>query len=294
MLKFQLRHVVAYASRNQALLELAVSDFFKKTDEEGNIENQDKITGLFNEWLIFDFETPSGKTVIVDYYFNNPDGFSKELMDELKQIIETQHFDMFEIQSVKRGEWLLVYGLISGKTYKVYEKAGSLKVPDKGSFWGRVAQVNNHYILVGSNPVFLPFTSSDRLKHLYRENKQKGFSPKDVLPILMQIGANPIITERKPMTAKQLAQKREEIKTQFTELTKRYGITVSFDEVVDFVFNEKYKSNHFDFVSDLIKLGISEKALFSSIDVFNDIWNFFPHKILHHKSPHEIFKGIKK
>lgn len=290
MLKFQLRHIVAYASRNKVLLELAVNDFFKETGELGNKDNQDLIIGLFNEWLIFDFKLPSGNTPIVEYYFKNPDNFPKELMDELKQIIETQHFDMLEILSMNPGEWMQVYGFVAGKTYKVYEKAGSQKAPEKGTFWGRVAKVHDRYILVGSNPVYLPFTSSNRVKQLYWNNKQEGFSPKDVLPLIMQTGTKSIIPERKPMTDKQLAQKREEIKERYKQLMKKFVFTVPFYKVVNFVYNENYKTNFADYTKDLAKLGIPETALISSIDIFNDIWNYFPHKILKGKSPCELYK----
>ena len=290
MLKFQLRHVVAYATRNKQILQTAGEDFFGKTVLDTKNTEIDLVTGLFNEWLIFDFRLPPGQTVSIDYFLKNPDGFSEDLMDELRQITETQHFDMFELQSLKRGKWMKIYGLFSGKTYTVYEQSGSRNAPSKGSFWGRVARVNNRYILVGSNPVYLPMKSTDRLKQFYLENKPEKFSPKDVLPILLPRKTKPSIIEKKQMTVKELLEKRKSIKTRYATLEEKYAFAISFEDIVEFVYNEEYKTNFGDFMTDLVKLGIPEKVLFSSFNVFNDIWNFFPHKKLQGKSPYELYK----
>lgn len=288
MLKFQLRHVVAYATSHKDSLKKAVEEFFEKKPIDPQMENIEAITGLFNEWYIFNFKPKTGTTFIADYFLKNPDGFSKELMEELCQIVETQHFDMFEIQSLKRGEWIKVYGLLSGETYSVSEYNGSLRAPERGTFWGRIAKVENKYIFVGSNPVYLPVSTSPRLKKFYSENKQEQFTPKHVLPILLPHKTKPSITQQPKLTQKELKNKRKDIEKKYNKLQAKYGFSISLEAILSFVNNENYKTNFADFTTDLVKLGIPERAAFISSELFNDIWNFFPHKKLKGKSPYEM------
>lgn len=111
MLKVKLSKIVAYANRDINIVSKAVAEFFKETEIFPAMENFEKILALFNEWLIFDFKLDSGVNVISDYYFKNPDNLSKDLLEELRQIIETQHLEMLELITLKRGEWLKAYGL---------------------------------------------------------------------------------------------------------------------------------------------------------------------------------------
>ncbi len=290
MLQIKLSKVVRYATQHDSMMRKAVEEFFGKTPIDPHMENIEAISGLFNEWLIFDFKVPSGTTFIVDYYFKNPDSISKEQLEELQQIIETQQFEMLEIQSIKRGEWLKVYGLHSGKNYTVYEHSGSLAAPEKGIFWGRIAKVHDKYILVGSNPMYFPITATPRLKKFYLDNKPVHFSPKDVLPLVLPQKARPSLNRKKQMSKKELEKKRASLKEQFEELQKDNSLSVSFESIASFVYNERYKTNFADFFTDLVKLGVPEKIVFSKTDLFNDIWNFFPHKLLNGKSPYEMYK----
>jgi hypothetical protein len=287
MLQVKLNKVVMYATQHESMMRKAVEEFFGITPIDQHMENIEAISGLFNEWLIFDFKMPSGATFIVDYYFRNPDSLPKEQLEELRQIIETQQFEMLELQSIKRGKCLRVYGLYSGKNYTVYEHSGSLAAPEKGTFWGRIARVHDKHILVGSNPMFFSTISTPRSKKLYLANKPDHFSPKDVLPLVLSQRAKSSLNVKKQMSKKELEKKRASLKEQFEKLQKDNSLSVSFESILSFVYNENYKNNFADFFADLIKLGIPEKIVFFKSDLFNDIWNFFPHKLLNGKSPYE-------
>lgn len=218
MLQVKLSKVIRYATQHESMMRKAVEEFFGKTPIDPHMENIESISGLFNEWLIFDFKMPSGTTFIVDYYFKNPDSLPKKQLEELQQIIETQQFEMLELHSIKRGEWLKVYGLHSGKNYTVYEHSGSLAAPEKGTFWGRIAKVHDKHILVGSNPMYFPTTATPRLKKFYLDNKPDHFSPKDVLPLVLPQRAKPSLIEKKQMSKKELEKKRASLKEQFEKL----------------------------------------------------------------------------
>lgn len=289
MLKVRLGNVIKYANLHPHIFEDAVKQFFGEIPGP-HMEGFDRISGLFNEWLVFDYKLKSSTTFLKDYFLKNPDNLSEELLDELKQIIETQCFDMLEIQSIKRGEWIKAYGLYSGKMYHIYEHTGSLTAPSRGTFWGRVAKVNNQYLLVGSDPAFFPTTATPRLKKFYLENKPKQFSPKDVLPLLLPQKTKESGVDKKQMTPKQLENKRKSLEKRFVLLQERGKFVTSFQKVCEFIYNENYKTNFADFFADLIKSGLPEKVVFSNPELFNDMWNYFPHKKLHGKSPYEMFK----
>lgn len=110
MLKIKLGKVIDYAyQKGEDVIRKAMAEFFGKIEVYPEMENFQNIQGLFHEWLIFEFELKSGASIISDYYFKNPDNLSRGLLDELKQIIETQFFDLLEIVDVEPGEWLKLY-----------------------------------------------------------------------------------------------------------------------------------------------------------------------------------------
>ena len=204
MLQVKLSKVIRYATQHEFMVRKAIVEFFGITPIDQHMENIEAISGLFNEWLIFDFKMPSGTTFIVDYYFKNPESLPKEQLEELRQIIETQQFEMLELQSIKRGKCLKVYGLHSGKNYTIYEHSGSLAAPGKGMFWGRIARVHGKHILVGSNPMFFPTIATPRSKKFYLDNKPDHFSPKDVLPLVLPQRAKTSLNVKKQMSKKEL------------------------------------------------------------------------------------------
>ncbi len=290
MLQVKLSKVIGYATKHESMMRRAVEEFFGKKPIDPHMENIEAISGLFNEWLIFDFKVHSDTTFIADYYFRNPDSLPKEQLEELRQIIETQQFELLELQSIKKGEWLKVYGLHSGKNYTVYEYNGSLAAPEKGIFWGRIAKVHDKHILVGSDPIYFPITAAPRLKKIYLSTKPDHFSPKDVLSLVLPQKARPSLNKKKQMSKKELEKKRASLKEQFEKLQRYDSLSVSFESIISFIYNENYKANFADFFADLVKLGIPERIIFSKTDLFNDIWNFFPHKLLNDKSPYEMYK----
>ncbi|MFH1863947.1 MAG: hypothetical protein ABIJ85_03515 [bacterium] len=95
---------------------------------------------------------------------------------------------MFEIERI-RGQYVTVYGLSSGNTYKVFDKALSSNFPGKGSFWNRIAMVNGEWIFVGGNPSFFPITNTPRARKIFlKENGGGEFTAKIALNLLMSKG----------------------------------------------------------------------------------------------------------
>lgn len=291
MLKIKLGKIIDYVYEDENLIRKAMAEFFGKAEIYPEMENFEQVQGLFNEWLIFEFKVDSA-TIAAEYYLKNPDSLSNKYLDELKQILETQFFDILEVAEIKRGEWIKVYPLSKGKTYKVYDIMASSTIPPKGSFWGRLAKVDNRWYLVGSNPLFLPLTYTPRMKKmLFQESKRKSMFAKDVLGFLLP-AEDKNVSWQTPLslTLKQLKNKRKKIEKEFAKLAEKYNLKVSFKELVNFVYQENYKTNHADFYKDIAKLGIPEELIVKKTQLFVNLWNYFPHKSLRGKSPAEMYK----
>lgn len=288
MLKVKFSKITNYAAKDERIYRKAWEDFFQDADVYPQMEGFDDLVALFNEWFIFDFKLDSGTTPVIEYFLKNPDNLSQEAMAEFSQIVKTQHFEMLELVDLKRGEWMKAYGMFGGKTYKIYEVSGSLTCPDYGTFWGRLAKIDNRWQLVGSNPLFLPTISTPRLKKVFLKDKKKP-SPQDVLRFFLSDKKEPE-HEWVNLTTKQIKNKRKKLEKQFNKLAQINNLKTAFKEIVDFVYEENYKTNFADFFNDLTKLKIPQELVIKRAELFNDVWNFFPHKTLKGKCPAEVYQ----
>lgn len=295
MLNFRLGKIVSYIGKSGADVEKAANDFFNGVEVGPDLPNIEQISSLFNEWLIFDYKLSTGVTISTDYYLKNPDNLSEILMDELKQIIGTQTYQLFELEDSIPGEYVIVYSLFSGKKYKVIEKTFSREIVGrKGSFFNRVANVNGDYYFIGSNPSFLPITYTDRSRKFYLQTDKTVLTPKDALGLLVPKKENEKVNkDEKYLQMKNgIRTKRRKLEKEFSTLKKKSKVNVSFDKLVAFVYKEAYKDHFADFYKDIMRIGIPEKMVFDEYKFFQDLWNFFPHKILGNKCPADLYKEV--
>lgn len=293
MLKVQLRKIIDYVSANERVMDKAFLDFFGDLPTSLPPKYKEMIFSLFNEWLIYDFKLSSGTNAITEYYLKNPDNLPEDLLDELKQIISTQIYDYFEIEKTNPGKWVEVWGLFSGKKYKVTEISFSIQIGDqKGSFYNRVAEVNGEYYFVGSNSFILPTTHTNRSRKYYSLLKDKEkLTPKIPFATLLN-QSNQKIDRRLSITGSSIKMKRKNLERKFQKLKIKYNLKIDFQSLVDFVFNESYKDHYADFNKDILTIGMPEEMMFDNLQFFQDLWNYFPHKKLNGKSPAEKFKEV--
>jgi len=289
-MNFKLGKVVSYIIRSGTDIEKAAMEFFGKNIIYPDMPEFENISSLLNEWLIFDYKLASGTTIISDYYFKNPDNLPEYLMDELKQIIESSVYDLFEVEKTDPGMSVEVHGLFTGKKYKVHEKSLSLSLEDrKGCFFNRIAKVNGHYYFIGSNPAFLPMTYTDRSRKIFKSENKETISPKLALPFLLPPKSKP---QRIIVTKKDIKIKRKKLQKQFEKLKEKYRISTSFDELKNFLFNENYKDHFADFYTDITGIGITHEMVLENTQFFEDFWNYFPHKKLGGKCPAEKYREV--
>lgn len=289
-MNFKLGKVVNYVGRCGINIKEAAKEFFGKKEINPGISAFDNIASLFNEWLIFDYKLPSGSTVISQYYLKNPDSLPDWLMDELKQIIATSVYDLFEVETSNPGIELTVWGLFTGQKYRVLEKSLSLSLGNKrGCFYNRIAKVAGNYYFVGSNPIFYPLVHTDRVRKIFQTNIKEKITPKHALFLLLE----PKMKPPKPINStKGIEAKRSRLKKQFDKLKQKYRITGTFTDLEKFLFKENYRHNFADFYKDITAIGITDEMVVENIKFFQDFWNYFPHKKIGGKCPAEKYREV--
>lgn len=291
MLNFKIRNIIGYIDKSGVDLTRAAKEFFGTRTVSPTIPNQESISSLFNEWLAFDYRLPNGATVATQYYLKNPDHLSTALLHELQEIIQTQKYDLFEVEATNPGVWVDVWGMASGQRYHVVEKTFSAELKGKiGCFYNRIANVNGDYYFIGSNPFLLPMTHTDRSRAFFRTSTNRALSPKDALPLLFVTGNTKRSEFAVSLTPRTINTKRKTIEKLFGELAKKYKLATPFSALVNFVYNESYQDHFADFYKDIIEKGIPERMITDNLPFFQDLWNFFPHKKLNCACPAEKYR----
>ncbi|EKE00479.1 MAG: hypothetical protein ACD_22C00009G0007 [uncultured bacterium] len=296
MHKMNISHIIEFATRNPKILQSALKRFFGNIDYFPLMENP-QVEGLFNEWLMFDYKQKSGRTFLYDYYQTFKSVLDREIVQEIKSVIDTNTYQPFCIESCVAGDHTRAYGMKSGKTYDIYDKAFStelskLPMSNNETFFCRIAKVNDRWEIFGSNPVFIPVAFTDRYKKMMRG---VAVSPKEVAVLYYKPSGDEKDDFTKARKRVDVVKKRREIEDRFELLRKRHHFTGDISLIVNLVLNEGYSHNFADFITDSLKLlGISKKH--QSIKILNDvgelatdIWNFYPHKALKGRSPHELY-----
>lgn len=286
---FPLRKVIDFAMTKPAEVDEAYRQFFGLLPFS---ELKPQWEQLFIEWLIFDYKPPIKTSFLIEYTLRNPDHLDRSTLNQFEQIVKTQLYSQFEIFKIKRGLWIYVEDLFSGKTYKVYDKKASESVPAKGIIPGRIAKVDNMWYLVGANSIYFPITYTERARRHMRKLKMKNFSPRDTVELLR--------SQEKPQrasvsipTKKELEEKRKGLKEKYTDIAKKFNMTFSFDDLIEEIYKEE-RVNVLDFWKDLEKKGLKQKMLMEDVQLFQDMWNYFPHKCLNNLSPIEVFSKYSK
>jgi len=284
MLKVKLGKAFAFLPQtnidpNQVLLE-----FMGDIDPARLNISEDILQGLSGEWLLFDYKPKNGKTLIEQYYFGDPDRLGETELNELKQIIETQSLHLFQTYTTSQPPYVFLQSVFTGKKFKVYDRAMSQSFHNlPGSFFGSISKVDKTYYLVGSNPINFPIRHTQRAIKIFAKEKTPAPSLKDIIKSLVK----PKQQQQKMVNLKQ---ERKRLEKRFGKLSIKYHAQITFAEIVEFIYKEKYDHNFADFITDLMKIGVPEVMYIGNIDLFQAMWNYFPHKQLGDKCPHELYE----
>lgn len=177
--------VISYAHTKNEELEAAFEEFFEKPIQKiQEIKNREKISPLFEEWLIFDFVPKTKRKFIIEYCLINPDRLPTETLDQIKNSAQKNRYSIFEILKVKPGISVKLYDIVENKTYTVYDKSGTSNMSKSGALCGRIGKVGNKWFFTGSDPFYLSATFKKLPKRILNQLKT-DFNPKLMAKILM-------------------------------------------------------------------------------------------------------------
>ena len=287
---FPLHKIAEFADLKPNEIERALREFFPS--EEALSMMTEDIKAYFTEWLLFEYKQSNKVTFLTEYVLKNPDKLPENEIDQFRQIAETQWYSDFQIINMVPGSHIVVEDIFTGKVIDVYDKLGSENLDSYGSIKARAACVNGVYYFVGANPSFVPMTYTARMKKMLRSCEKVRLSVKDTAMILLKHEMNPPV-KIKPLTTAKRKEKQKDIHIKYKELAANHPRMMAWEDVLKHIYNEHGK-NVPDFFKNLIKEGIPENIFMDNIDLFQDIWNFFPHKELGDKSPDELFAEFKK
>ena len=292
-MRFPLHHVIDYAHTKPAEIDRALGQLLGKgpLPKDTDPDTEALLEGLFGEWLIFEYRQTNNQSFLVEFILKNPAGMSESQIGQFEQIAHTHFYTEFEIVTVKRGEYLDLEDIATGKIYRVYDKLGSTNSPDRGIFRSRMAHVDGVWYLVGANPLTFPLTYTPRMKKMLRKDfKGNPFTLKNSVELLLQQTKHP---PQKPkiLTQKELKQKRLDLEEAYTKTAIKYGATLTFKDLLKEIYHEN-RTNVLDFWKRLTKQGLPEKMLFENLQLLQDIWNHFPHKCLNGNSPAQMYTKL--
>ncbi|MCL4419368.1 hypothetical protein M1146_04675 [Patescibacteria group bacterium] len=286
---FPLKQVIDFAMAKPAEVDAAYKQFFGSLPFS---ELKPEWEELFSEWLIFDYKTSPGMSFLIEYILKNPSNINKELLDQLEQVAKTQIYSQFEILAIHRGQWIRLEDLFTGKVYTVYENKGSETLPGKGIIPGRIAEYEQKWYSVGANSVYFPIMHTERAKTHMRKLRIKNFSPRDTVELLRSHEEYPPVLISVP-TKNELEEKRKSLKIKYEKIAKKFAVILSFNDLIGEIYKEK-RVNVLDFWKGLERKGLKMEMLIENSKLFQDIWNYSPHRCLNNLSPIETFIKFNK
>lgn len=95
------------------------------------------------------------------------------------------------------------------------------------------------------------------------------------------------------MTKKEILEKRQEIESELLVMLRETGSDFSLDDIKDVIYNEDGQDSLTDIIA-MFDTGQGAAELENVLELVNDAWNFFPHKILDGLSPEEKLLEYQK
>lgn len=94
-------------------------------------------------------------------------------------------------------------------------------------------------------------------------------------------------------TKLQILQRREETEQELTDLLKETGSEFDLEDIKEIIYNEDGQDSLTDVIA-MFDNGLSVTELENVLEIVNDAWNYFPHKILAGLSPEEKLLKYQK
>ncbi len=87
-------------------------------------------------------------------------------------------------------------------------------------------------------------------------------------------------------TKLQILERRKEIERELADLLKETGSEFDLEDIKEIIYNEDGQNSLTDIIA-MFDNGLGLVELENVLEIVNDAWNYFPHKILNGLSPTE-------
>ena len=131
------------------------------------------------------------------------------------------------------------------------------------------------------------------MKKQMKKNTSIYSSPKEAWALFVKQNEK---TPPPKLNYKQIEKKRKEIQLKYKSITKNMPGCITFEQLIKKIYEEN-GDEPLNVWRKIKQEGLSDKLFINEINLFNDIWNFFPHRILNDNSPVELinkFSGVTK
>lgn len=158
--------------------EEAACDFFEIEDpaELATFVPSKLASDYFNEWLAFDMELDTRRTLLQEYLFLEHGRLSTAEKKMYTDLVLTQRYSLFRCDAVNRGIGLTMYDLLTDQSYEVTEYTATFQAKVGDYSFMRLAQVNGWHIVSADGYQIPPAAIPDRMLRDWQKRKIK-FNP---------------------------------------------------------------------------------------------------------------------
>ena len=142
-----------------------------------------KHEGYFNEWFLYDYVRKDGMTILEHFVNANPLQLTDREIHFYKTLLESNKYGLFEILRVEQMMGMTLKDLQTGEAYEVREMSATLDAYPGAVMFGRVADVGDHWELVGADTYMLEAGEHSWKKELKKISEK--LTPKDAYELLL-------------------------------------------------------------------------------------------------------------
>lgn len=150
-------------------IEQAMKAFYNRPDlgRGSHLEIEPGEDERFMEWFLYDYKLRNDQSLLENFVASNPLNLSEIEMLIYRDLLLTNEYGWYEIMEVIPEKSMTLRNVQNDKTWVVQEKMGTYHAHVGALITGRVAKIEDHYELVGSDPVYFQVRISPRVrKHL--------------------------------------------------------------------------------------------------------------------------------
>jgi hypothetical protein len=262
--------------------------------------DQNKLIGLFSEWLVFDRKQKvfDGLTGLQYFVKNNPLRLPESEINAYNDMLEFK-VGHFTVKDIEMGKGVLLEFMPNSKEYFVNDVTASLSSKKEDTIWTRIAPVCGIYHMVGSLFFVIPHKINNMQRVVLGCN-ENSFDAKEIVSLLMKKNRFNDYISKKIEVGPSLLNPIEEYKkaeTNFSNILKKCKMDSIFSVATykKWVIDEKKFDTNFanNALFCLMPTDLGNKDFNELFDSAMKFGNRIPRSFLNGKCPSEAAMETK-